>query len=296
MVAWLTYPGLTRERFTNTAKITWRAQPAKIVLHSTEGNTYPSASVYRDGASAPHFTIDVRGRTCRQHYPLTEGAWALQAPTGISTNSYGVIQIEMIGTCAGTPGIQSVLAYNDNDLLYLGGLLKTIADETGIPLTTGVEFMKYPDSYGKTRVRLTTAQWYAYRGILGHQHVPGNTHGDPGNFPIARLLDLITPPPEDDMPTADEIRHAVWQTPVFDNPDGSKVPAWKALSDAYRLAQENNRLLGVILTWRPPAPGTPEAEGLRLLREPDPQPIAEAVVAAVDEQVTRLAQPEQGHD
>lgn len=200
MTAWLKHPGLTRQEFTNPTTLAWKREPALIVLHSTEGGGYPSATTYRSGRSAPHLTVDPRERTARQHYPLTEAAWALAAPAGVSTNTLGAVQVEIIGTCdprrAGRP---SVLTFDDGDLTYLAGILRAIADATGIPLASSVEWVGYPSSYGANGARLTAAQWATYRGVLGHQHVPGNTHGDPGTLNVARLLELaggvVTAPP-----------------------------------------------------------------------------------------------------
>lgn len=283
--AWLTYPGLTREPFAAPA-LAWRRPPSIHLLHSTEGRGYPSAGVYRDGRSAPHFTVDMRARTARQHFPLTGAAYALVAPAGVATNTGGAVQYELIGTCARTPTMYDVTTATDAELAYLAGLMAEVSRQTGIPLTCGVEFRRYPESYGaRSPVRLSAAQWAAYRGVAGHQHVPGNTHGDPGNFPIRRLLALTPTTEDDDMPTPQEIATAVWQTPVFDNPDGTKVTAWQALRDARAAAQqgigqnaENNRLLGVLTGWQEPKPGTPEVEGMKTLTEPDPEPIAQAVV------------------
>lgn len=289
-VAWVTYPGLTREPFAAQA-LAWRRQPAIHLLHSTEGNGYPSRTVYRDGRSAPHFTVDMRARTAHQHFPLTGGAWALVAPSGIATNTGGAIQYELVGTCAGVRGMYDVTRATDEELAYLAGLLAEVSKATGIPMACTVPFRKYPASYGASPVRMTAAQWGTYRGIAGHQHVPGNVHGDPGDFPIQRLITLAptqhtaTMEDDDDMPSAQEIATAVWQTPVFDKPDGTKLTAWQALRDAYTASQqgvgqnaENNRLLGVLTGWQQPKPGTPEVEGMKTLTEPDPEPIAQAVV------------------
>jgi hypothetical protein len=38
---------------------------------------------------------------------------------------------------------------------------------------------------------MSFAEWEAFKGICGHQHVPENDHGDPGNFPIKRLIELV---------------------------------------------------------------------------------------------------------
>lgn len=190
-MTWLDHPGLTRQQFSNPTHLAWKRDPSIIALHSTEGAGYPSAATYRQGRSAPHLTVDPRGRTARQHYPLSEAAWALVAPAGISTNTGGAVQVEIIGTCdPRNTKLPSVLTFDEGDLAYLAGILRAIHDATGIPLTTSVPWTAYPASYGATAGRLSAGAWRTYRGVLGHQHVPGNTHGDPGALNVARLLEL----------------------------------------------------------------------------------------------------------
>ena len=35
---------------------------------------------------------------------------------------------------------------------------------------------------------MSNSEWTRYKGILGHQHAPENTHGDPGDLPMKRIL------------------------------------------------------------------------------------------------------------
>jgi hypothetical protein len=53
-------------------------------------------------------------------------------------------------------------------------------------------------------VRLSLAKYDAYRGILGHVHVPENTHWDPGGFRASRLMAAIEG--TDDMTPAQEAK------------------------------------------------------------------------------------------
>jgi peptidoglycan hydrolase-like protein with peptidoglycan-binding domain len=188
VIDWLTYDGLTRQDF-GRDDLLWIRDPSMILLHSTEGGSYPG---YNGGADEPHFTIDPRGRTCRQHVPLSRAARALVAPAGGHTNTGGPIQVEIIGTCdPRNPYLPSVLDLDDGALGYLAELLQAISVATGIPLTTSVSWAAYPGSYGlATSQRLSWGAWNTYAGVLGHQHVPGNDHGDPGSINVARLLEL----------------------------------------------------------------------------------------------------------
>ena len=60
------------------------------------------------------------------------------------------------------------------------------------------DFLPYPASYGASPARFTPEEWNHFVGICGHQHVPENVHGDPGNIDIQRVLraaDRILNPP-----------------------------------------------------------------------------------------------------
>jgi peptidoglycan hydrolase-like protein with peptidoglycan-binding domain len=64
----------------------------------------------------------------------------------------------------------------------------------GIPFTAPA-FQAYSASFGPyggtNTVRMTGSTWNAYQGIVGHQHVPENVHGDPGAFPVAKLIGFL---------------------------------------------------------------------------------------------------------
>jgi hypothetical protein len=69
----------------------------------------------------------------------------------------------------------------------LGDYLADMHERHGIRLEAPT-FLPYPDSYGDSRVRFTFAQWRNFYGVCGHQHVPENDHGDPGDIDIDRVL------------------------------------------------------------------------------------------------------------
>ncbi|GIG19277.1 hypothetical protein Cch01nite_00010 [Cellulomonas chitinilytica] len=188
------YPGGSRQEFANPTTLAWKREPSLVVLHTTEGGGYPSAGTYQDGRSAPHATVDPWARTFRQHYSLNEAAWSLKAPPGVSTNTMGAVQLEVVGTSDPRNGALAsafVPSMPDGPMGYLAGLVKLIADRLGVPMTSSVTWVPYPASYGNGGgQRLATSTWYGYRGILGHEHVPGNDHGDPGAFDVGRLLAL----------------------------------------------------------------------------------------------------------
>ncbi len=218
MNAWM--PGASRAQDFSGIYSGVAMTPRVGVIHTTEGTGWPG---YRGGADAPHFTV--RGGEIRQHFPVNRSARALvNAPGGVETNTAGAVQIEIVGTCdprfkARHPSALLVPDANADDL---AGFLRVVAwleKEWGIPrrdaarawLAYGVDPRRpgvTPASYGASPARMSGAEWLAARGWVGHQHVPENSHGDPGNFPI-RLLTGSTPTPitpeseeDDDMATA----------------------------------------------------------------------------------------------
>jgi len=164
--------------------------PSIICLHSTEGGSWPG---YNAGADAPHFTINSKTGEVRQHTPLDRAGRALMHPAGTpETNRAGVIQIEIIGTCDGATASRYNVHYlpdmSDAEAANIRSLLDAIHAATGIPLTSSVSFKQYPASYGANGVRLSRSAFAGYKGVLGHQHVPDNDHGDPGNLPLSKIL------------------------------------------------------------------------------------------------------------
>jgi hypothetical protein len=188
-------------------------EPQVIVLHTTESAGWPG---YEGGGTAPHLTVMplmTRAQlSWRQHFPLERSARALAHPPGtVETNNRGAIQVELVGTCVrGGPGLH----WPSAPPWALRGLAQFVTWAVGrfpIPLLAPATWPAYPVSAGRSVARFTPEQWLAFRGICGHLHVPHNTHGDPGAFPIGRLIDLAQ---GEDMPLSrtdlDQIVSAVW--------------------------------------------------------------------------------------
>lgn len=188
MATWLS--GVKRQSWGRDGG-SFTTSPDKILLHSTETGTFPG---YGRGASAPHLTIDLGNGEVRQHSPMNRAARALRnASGGVQTNRDGVIQIEIIGTCdknfARKHGYPYLPDMTDEMAGRLKWLLQKICDAIpAIPLKTSVTWKSYPSSYGNSSVRMSNSQWTRYKGILGHQHAPENTHGDPGDLPMEKIL------------------------------------------------------------------------------------------------------------
>ncbi len=171
------------------------------VLHTTEGTSWPS---YSGGAVAPNITgkpnFKHKRIDWRQHFNVDCSSRALQNHSGgVETNSLNAFQIELVGTCSPSThrkwkaaGVEHIYWPEAPEwaLRDLAELMAWLDREHGIPLKCDVKFVAYPESYGSGGQRLSGRAWRNYYGWLGHQHVPENVHGDPGNFPIDAVLDM----------------------------------------------------------------------------------------------------------
>lgn len=179
------------------------------VIHTTEGRTLPS---YDGGASAPNFTAlpDIPNRKLRwyQHYDFDQSSRALvNAAGGVETNTANAVQVELVGTCderksvtwdGKRAGVDYLFWPDAPDwaLAELALFVKWARDNHGVKAQSTVTWKPYNKgqvggSYGANGVRLTGAQWGRYYGWLGHQHVPENDHGDPGDLDFARVLEHV---------------------------------------------------------------------------------------------------------
>ena len=168
----------------------------KCVLHSTETAGWPSYPTF-----APQFTLDPWALKVRQHMAVNRSASTLADPswTAVRENRDDVVQIEIIGYCDESIGPRLgkfTEALTPDGIRFLGKLLAWLHTEWGLPLTAiPVDRWKSYQrgaaggSYGLNNgVRLTSAQFDAFTGILGHQHASGNHHGDPGHIAIDGIL------------------------------------------------------------------------------------------------------------
>jgi hypothetical protein len=158
-----------------------------LVLHSTEGSTLAGAvATLRRNRSESNWVFDPETGELVTLTDSERGDRSLRnLPGGVETNNRaGVWQIEIVGHATDIPHMP------ERWFRRLGAVVSSLCDGKGIPRAFPCRFVAYPESYGlKAAQRLTGAQWLTVEGIVGHQHVPENTHGDPGD--ISRLIPHI---------------------------------------------------------------------------------------------------------
>ncbi len=187
-----TYPGSTwnviknREGLAYVDSARWR-----VVIHATVTKGLPRYT------SPPHITINpITGQTW-QHVPFTKGAYALRRNV-TQTNRQHAIQVEIIDADGD--------ASEWDKSVHLAKLLQWFLRH--FPIKAGpLPVFSTRRCYGtKSICRMTTQAWVNFNSFCGHQHVPDNTHWDPGPFDVAGLLTMDTGEPmeHDHTPPAGE--------------------------------------------------------------------------------------------
>lgn len=196
------------------ASMNLTAKTMVVVVHTTEGISWPG---YSGGATAPNYTgfppLEDHDGDWRAHFPDEKSARALEnRDGGVETNTLNCVQIELIGTCDPKHKVSWIIngktylagedyVYwpdaTDVQLRWLANILADFHERHGLQLLAPRTFKAYPGSYGLNNgVRLTGSQWLSAVGVFGHQHVPENAHGDPGEIDMPRVLILAKNPEE----------------------------------------------------------------------------------------------------
>lgn len=191
MIVW--YPHATKEALEDAG--TYLGGPYRGVLHTTEGNSYAGAlAAYRKNRSAPHFTVE--GARVWQHVPLDRAARSMQnLEGGVETNRWSAIQIEVVAYAANPMWLPETIEATRN-------LMAWCECEANIR-ATAPRFLSNKDGFIArldAPQRMAPNAWKSWDGWCGHQHVPENTHWDPGAAPISALLVRAAPTPEAPKP------------------------------------------------------------------------------------------------
>jgi hypothetical protein len=201
------YPGADRESqwFGDAFPGVTMPRIDKLLLHTTEGSDWPG---YKGGKAAPTLTYHPAKHTWRQHFRINQSSRALVDSdfTAVRENRDNVVQVEIVCSCDPAfikkHDLPDVRDLDDRALRDLGELAAWLHDEWGLPLELTPDWLPFPDSFGKSKVRMTGPQYDAFKGILGHQHAPagsgklrpdgtkdlGNVHGDPGALDVQAIL------------------------------------------------------------------------------------------------------------
>lgn len=173
------------------------------VVHTTEGTTRPP---YDGGATAPQYTgvpVFHQGTYRRlnwfQHFRDDRSGRALRNDAGgVETNTLNALQVELVGTCAPATAAawrkagRAFVFWPDAPQAALEDVAEFVAwahVHLGIRLESpAAVWTPYPESYGEGGQRFTFDRWRKFYGWCGHQHVPENSHGDPGALQFGRVL------------------------------------------------------------------------------------------------------------
>lgn len=189
------------------ARMHLSASTMVLCIHTTEGVDWDG---YGGGSKAPNYTAKpVIGRqqiAWRAHFNDETSSRALENQAGgVETNTLNVVQVELVGTCDPSHKLRWGNLVAGRDYIYwpdapdwalrqVANFIKDMHKRHGLKLSAPA-FQAYPASYGArsgtNNVRMSDSQWRNFSGICGHQHVPENVHGDPGDLPIEKVLSMV---------------------------------------------------------------------------------------------------------
>ena len=160
--------------------------PPRCVLHTDEVGAH-TRRLAETHQNPPQLWVNPKTKERYQIIPLNRTGQALRRDTALETNHMGrCVQVEIAGWAKDTH--QWPQAWHD--WLALEVMLP-IHEHAGIPLTTWEPY-RGGEGYGVgASQRMSPEQWTRFTGFCGHQHVPGNSHWDPGKLPVAAMLATI---------------------------------------------------------------------------------------------------------
>lgn len=178
--------------------------PITLVLHTTQGGT----------AAGAQSTLENNNDRSHDILAVAENGWVIpllphnefarslvHIPGQEETNNRGgVIQVEMVGFAnrataeyyGYTRSEFIIPEWGDKELGYLADYIISVHQNDGLKIIFPKPFLPYAESYGSNNgVRLSLDEWLVVEGIIGHEHVPENEHGDPGEINVKRLQQII---------------------------------------------------------------------------------------------------------
>lgn len=192
----LYYPLADRVTQDFSALAVFDIDPDACLWHSTEGSSWPD---YEAGKKAPHLTLLLdfsKPRSCkwRQHFPFNRNSRALvNLEGGVQTNGNHVVQIEIVATSGWASAENPSAPYKvypkisdlpDWLLREIGRFAAFMHIEWKVPLKQVKPFV----AWNAKRPTLTDDEWLHMAGHVGHQHAPENTHTDPGELDMPRII------------------------------------------------------------------------------------------------------------
>lgn len=177
----------------------------KLGWHTTEGRTIDAARTAFQNYP-PHLCYDPVRDLAEQYVPLNRHAYAFRYT---ENDDEFVVQVEVVGFASGA------YAWDDTICRRLAQrVVRPVADAVGVPpvvIRTGF----HGDDEGlylaisTSSIRISPTELRNFAGHLGHQHMPGEVHWDPGRLPIDRILRFASEAsvtPEE----REQIASAVW--------------------------------------------------------------------------------------
>jgi len=156
--------------------------PWRGVLHTTEGSTIEGAlQSFRTTNFWPTLTVEPNTFRIVQHYSLNTGGRAL-SDHATPENAARCVQIEMVGFAGQTP------SWAPEQLAFIRDLVGKIEALVAIAHTSGRTFLDSAGVNANPQNRMSVDEWKRFAGWCGHQHVPGETHWDPGAIDISAIL------------------------------------------------------------------------------------------------------------
>ncbi|MBB5076377.1 S8 family serine peptidase [Nonomuraea endophytica] len=162
-----------------------RTAPWRLVMHTIEAE--PSVDGFRAMVarhpSPAHLWAMPSADLLLQVIPLDRAAYALKHPSGtVETNRSRAVQVEIWGNAANMANAPR------ETLDWLAErVLRPVAELVPLNLLN-VKATGGRECYGaRAACRMSDAEWAAFDGVCGHQHVPNNSHWDPGRLDLGYL-------------------------------------------------------------------------------------------------------------